>query len=175
LETEQQAYVLAVRANEYLWIWSATEAPRQATIGEVAHRMPADAWTRLNCGEGAKGPRWYDWVWSQLPQWGEAPDPWHRWALVRRSITDPTDVAYYLVFGPDETTLAQAVHVAGQRWTIEANFERAKGEVGLDQYEVRRWDGWYRHVTLCLLADAFLAVTRATANADAAKRGAPMT
>jgi SRSO17 transposase len=171
LEAERQAYVLAVRANEHLWLWSATEAPRQATIGEVTHQLADDAWTRLSCGNGTKGPRWYDWAWKRLPQWGAAADDWPRWALVRRSVTDPADIAYYLVFGPAATTLAQAVQVAGQRWMIEAGFERAKGEVGLDQYEVRRWDGWYRHITLCLLADAFLAVTRATAHRDAAKRG----
>jgi SRSO17 transposase len=63
--------------------------------------------------------------------------------------------------------------VAGTRWVIEESFARAKGEVGLDQYEVRRWDGWYRHITLCLLAHAYLEVTRATASGEPAKRGVP--
>ncbi|MDQ3493725.1 MAG: IS701 family transposase [Chloroflexota bacterium] len=175
LEAERHAYVLAVRANEYLWLWSATETPRQATISEFTHQLPADAWVRLSCGDGAKGVRWYDWAWQRLPQWGATADDWPRWVLVRRSVTDPTDIAYYLVFGPTATTLAQAAQVAGQRWMIEAGFERAKGEVGLDQYEVRRWDGWYRHITLCLLAHAFLEVTRAAEDGETAKGGAMMT
>ncbi len=94
---------------------------------------------------------------------------------MRRHVTDPAAVAYYLVFGPAETTVEQAVSVVGTRWAIEGGFECAKGEVGLDHDEVRRWDGWHRHVTLCLLADAFLAVTRATAHRDATKKGPRMT
>ena len=69
------------------------------------------------------------------------------------------------------TTRAEMARVAGTRWVIEEGFERAKGEVGLDQYEVRKWHGWYRHITLCLLAHAFLEVTRATANAGVGERG----
>ena len=175
LEAERQAYVLAVRANERLWTWSATVAPRQEPIGELAQRIPDDAWARLSCGDGTKGPRLYDWAWGPVPRWGDAGEAWHRWVLVRRSLADPAEVAYYLVFGPADTTVETAVQVAGTRWAIEGGFERAKGEVGLDQYEVRRWDGWYRHVTLCLLAHAFLEVTRAGANAETRKGGAPAT
>jgi len=170
-ETEHRAYALAVRANAYLWVWPEEGAPQQETLGTLAERIPSDAWVRRSCGDGAKGPRLYDWAWVAVPRWTDREGPWRQWALVRRSVADPTAVAYYLVCGPAATTLTQAVTVVGTRWVIEAGFERAKGEVGLDQYEVRRWEGWYRHITLCLLADAFLAVTRATANADAAKRG----
>ncbi len=175
LESERRAYALAVRANAYLWVWPEAESPRQETLGALTARLPDDAWVRLSCGDGAKGPRRYDWAWVAVPRWVDREGPWRQWVLVRRSIVDPTEVAYYLIFGPAATTVAQAVQVVGARWTIEAGFERAKGEVGLDQYEVRRWDGWHRHVTLCLLADAFLAVTRATANTDAEKRGASRT
>lgn len=82
-------------------------------------------------------------------------------------------MAYYRVFGPEATTVAEMARVAGTRWVIEEGFERAKGEVGLDQYEVRRWEGWHRHITLGLLAHAFLEVTRATANGTVVKKGAP--
>ena len=75
-------------------------------------------------------------------------------------------MAYYRAYGPEGTTLEELARVAGTRWAIEEGFERAKGEVGLDQYEVRSWTGWHRHVTLCLLAHAYLEVTRAAANAD---------
>jgi SRSO17 transposase len=89
------------------------------------------------------------------------------WLLARRSLSDPTDLAYYLCHGPADTSLGELVRVAGARWAIEESFQSAKGEVGLDHYQVRRYDAWYRHITLAMLAHAFLTVTRA----DAAKRG----
>jgi SRSO17 transposase len=82
--------------------------------------------------------------------------------LVRRSLEDKPGQAYYVVFAPKaQAKLQTLVEVAGQRWQIEVGFEAAKGECGLDQYEVRRWPGWYRHVTLALLAHAVLAGLRA--------------
>jgi SRSO17 transposase len=80
---------------------------------------------------------------------------------VRRSVTQPQDLECYVVFGPAQTTLAELVRVAGSRWSIESCFEVAKGEFGLDQYEVRRWDAWHRFITLVLLAQAFVSVVRA--------------
>ena len=78
----------------------------------------------------------------------------------RMNLVEPGELAYYVCFGPESTTLEELVRVAGTRWTIEECFEEAKGEVGLDQYEVRKWDGWYRHITLAMLAHACLAVVR---------------
>ena len=97
---------------------------------------------------------------------------WGRWLLARRSLSDPTELAYYRVFAPADTPLEEAVRAAGSRWSIEEGFERAKGEVGLDQYEVRRWDAWHRHITLALLAHAYLEVTRLAAT-ETGKKGAP--
>jgi SRSO17 transposase len=94
------------------------------------------------------------------------PEGWAQWLLIRRSVTTLEEVAFYRAFGPEHTPVADLARVAGTRWTIEEGFQHAK-EVGLDQYEVRRWEGWYRHVTLCLLAQAFLAVTRATTQTGA--------
>ena len=85
------------------------------------------------------------------------------WLLVRRSIAKPDELAYYVCFGPEDVALEELVRVAGARWAIEESFEEAKGQVGLDQYQVRRWVGWYRHITLVMLAQAFLAVTRCQA------------
>ena len=82
------------------------------------------------------------------------------WRRVRRSIAKPGELAYYVCFGPVDTTLEEPVRVAGTRWTIAECFEEAQGEVGPDQYEVRKWDGWYRHITLAMLAHACLAVVR---------------
>ena len=76
--------------------------------------------------------------------------------MVRRSVAKPEELAYYVCFGPAETALEELVRVAGIRWTIEECFEEAKGQVGLDQYEVRKWDGWYRYITLAMLAHAYL-------------------
>ena len=99
--------------------------------------LPVEGWTRLSAGDGAKGPRWYDWRWVSL---ADPVDPtWRRWLLVRRSLSEPTDLTAYVVFAPPPTTLEEVVRVAGSRWTVESSFEAAKGEVGLDQYEVRSW------------------------------------
>ena len=100
----------------------------------------------------------YDWAWLPL----DAPEQagFAHWLLVRRSLSDPSELAYYLVFAPAQTALATLVSVAGTRWSIEAAFESGKGEVGLDHYEVRSWHGWYRHMTLALVAHALLSVIR---------------
>jgi hypothetical protein len=123
-------------------------------------------------GEGAKGPRWYDWCWRPL---ADPVDPaWRRWLLVRRSISEPAELRAYVVFAPQVTTLEEVVRVAGARWTIESSFEAAKGEVSLDDYEVRNWTGWYRHITLARWAYALLTVRRAGALAvEALKKSLP--
>jgi SRSO17 transposase len=157
-------YVLGVAANQYVWVgWE------QQRIDAVMRGLNASDWIRLSCGEGTKGPRVYDWARVELntPVAG-----WTRWALCRRSLAEPEDLAYYLVFVPDATSLAAIVQAAGSRWQIEEAIAEAKGEVGLDHYEVRSWRGWYRHLTLALLAHAYLVVTRSTtATLEAAKGG----
>ena len=125
----------------------------------VLAALPADDWTRHRVGAGAKGPRWYDWCW--VPLAAPMHPAWRRWLLVRRSVSQPTELTAFVVFAPQATTLAEAVHVAGTRWTIESSFEAAKGDVGLDHYEVRSWTGWYRHITLAMWAYALLAIVRA--------------
>ena len=107
---------------------------------------------------GYKGPWVYDWARVELRPLKEPGQGY--WRRVRRSIAKPGELAYYVCFGPVDTTLEEPVRVAGTRWTIAECFEEAKGEVGLDQYEVRKWDGWYRHITLAMLAHACLAVVR---------------
>ena len=124
---------------------------------------PADAWARLEVTPGSKESRVYDWARARLPYL--TADGWAQWMLLRRAVDEPAEVAYYRAYGPAAAPLEELARVAGARWQIEEGFERAKGEVGLDHYEVRRWDGWHRHVTLCLLAHAYLEVARAGANA----------
>lgn len=129
----------------------------------------------LSAGHGSKGLREYRWAWTELTRLGNAPN--QHALLVREAMTTNTrgeyDRAYYLVFAPARTTLAAVAQVAGARWTIEQGFEAAKQEVGLDEYEVRKYDGWYRYITLALFAHAFLTVVRAQATPG--KKGAPRT
>ncbi len=165
LEERCQRYVLGVASNQYVWAGF-----YQLRVDELIQGLGEDTWQRLSCGEGSKGPRVYDWASTRL----NCPvQEWERWALCRRSLADPDELAYYLVFVPAGTPLDEVVRAAGRRWTIEEAIEQAKGEVGLDQYEVRSWRGWYRHITLSMLAHSYLAVTRIAANSEAAKGGAP--
>jgi SRSO17 transposase len=168
LEARAQPFVLTVASNEVLWYGGV----RQVSAKKIAASLDEGAWQRLSAGEGEKGPRLYDWVRAALFRMAEP--EWEHWLLVRRSIEDPTDLAYYVVFAPSGTSLEALVRVAGRRWTIETAFEVAKQEAGLDQYEVRSWRGWYRHITLSMLASAFLAVTRSRAHADGGERGGCM-
>jgi SRSO17 transposase len=154
LEEQDHAYVMAVSGKEYVW-----RAGRQHQVKSVLAALGTEGWERLSAGDGTKGPRWYDWCW--LPLAAPWQSDWRRWLLVRRSLRDPAELTAYVVFAPHATTLATVVQVAGSRWTIERSFEEAKGEVGLDHYEVRSWTGWYRHITLAMWAYALLTVLRA--------------
>jgi SRSO17 transposase len=145
-------YVLAVTSGQRLG---------GRRVDAWAAGVPPEGWHRLSAGEGSKGPRLYDWAY--LPCRGGAPAGRTKGLLVRRKLDEPDELAFYLTLAPEGTDLATLVRVAGTRWTIEACFEAAKGEVGLDQYEVRSWTGWHRHVTLAMLAHAYLAAVRATA------------
>ncbi len=155
---EQQAvpHVLAIKSNEPLWLGT-DQGPAQVKAAQVL----LEDWERLSAGDGAKGPRIYDWTRMPIRPMKE-PDQGY-WLLVRRSIAKPEELAYYVCFGPKEATLEVLVQVASTRWAIEESFEEARGQVGLDQYEVRKWVGWYRHITLAMLAQAFLAVSRCQA------------
>src|SRR6266699_1357868 len=167
LEARDLSYVLAIKATQPLWA-ATKQGPAEVAAGELAARLPARAWRRLSAGDGAKGPRTYDWARLALvrPGWpGRG-----FWLLVRRRLSDG-ELAYYACFGPARTTLAGLVRVAGIRWAVEESFQTAKDQVGLDHYEVRRWDAWYRHVSLVLVAHAFLAAVRASALAPAAADG----
>jgi SRSO17 transposase len=127
----------------------------------LAASAPAQAWNRLTAGDGTKGPRLYDWAMAALPAAREPGEGPERWLLIRRSIADPDDLAYYLCSGPAGTTISQLARTAGARWAIEECFASAKNETGLDHYQVRRYDAWHRHITLAMLAHAYLAVTAA--------------
>lgn len=156
LEQRHQRYVLAVASNTYVWRGMA-----QVTAGEVLREVKPKDWTVLSAGKGAKGPRVYEWARVQV---NSHTGTLARWLLFRRSLTDATEVASYLVHASANTSLEAMVQAAGSRWSVEECFESAKGEVGLDEYEVRSYAGWYRHMTLCMVAHAFLAASRVLAN-----------
>ena len=147
-ERHRRGYVLAVTSKQYLG---------QRPVANWIKRLPRKAWQRLSAGDGAKGPRLYDWAY--IPYNGGALG-FQCGLLVRRSIAKPTELTFYLTHAPKDTALDKLARVAGLRWPIESLFEQGKGEVGLDQYEVRSWVGWHRHITLSMFALAYLAVVR---------------
>jgi SRSO17 transposase len=155
LEEQELSYVLGVTAQYRVFTGHTRE-----WAAAVVKRLPEGAWSRVSCGAGSKGERVYDWV--RLPL-GAPRGERQRWLLARRSLSDPTQRAYYIGSAPPDTSLEQLVRVVGTRWAIEESFKTAKGEVGLDHYEVRSWHGWYRHITLALFAHAYLTVLRAAA------------
>ena len=174
LEQQERPFVLAIRSNEKLWSTLDDKMGRH-TAAALAAAVPEAAWQRLSAGAGAKGERLYDWARVRLMRLQQP--PWEHWLLVRRHPSKPDQLAYYVVFGLADTSLATLARVAGRRWAIEECFEVAKQEVGLADYEIRSRHGWYRHITLAMLALAFLAAMRvklkATAATASGKKGPP--
>jgi SRSO17 transposase len=157
LEGQRRPYVLAVRANQYVW-----SGFRQATVAALAQALPKRAWHTITIAAGSKGPRRYAWAW--MPVNHDLGPQWRRWLLIRRSLDESEELAYYIAAGPSRTTLTRLAQTAGARWSVEGGFESAKQEVGLADYEVRSWTGWHRHITLSLLAHAVLAAVRSLAD-----------
>ena len=154
--------MMAIQSNEKLWTLT-DKGPRQVRADRLAAQVDEGDWVRCSAGDGAKGPRVYDWAAVEIRPLRE-PGKGH-WLLARRRVANPEEpnpeeLAYYVCYGPSGTALEELVRVSGRRWTIEECFEEPKGQVGLDQYEVRQWDGWYRHITLAMLAHAYLTVIR---------------
>jgi SRSO17 transposase len=165
LEGCGMAHVLAIKSSEVLAVG---DGPAKLSAAQLAAAVPTEAWVGASAGQGAKGRRLYDWTRIQLA--GPAAPGMARWLLARRSRRDG-ELAFYACFGPASTSLVGLVRVAGTRWAIEDGFQQAKNEVGLDHYEVRKWPGWYRHITLALLAHAFLVVTRTKATSGNRAKG----
>ena len=166
LEARRQPYVLAVAADQRLW----RQDMRQHRVDAHADQLPGRAWKRLSAGQGAKGERLYDWA---LMPWAEG-EGWEHALLVRRSLEAEPEYAFYFTYTrKKQSTLKTLVAVAGRRWAIESAFQMAKGECGLDHYEVRHWQGWYRHITLSMLALAVLAVLRAGEKKTFRQEGSP--
>ena len=190
VSAHRRLYVLAVPNNTLLWATRPPEGearrerearPRAkaqlaagvlpaTTVLALALGWPDSKWQRLSIAEGAKGPRLYDWAYQRIVESRDRlPGP-DGWLVVRRSLSDPTELAYFLSNAPADTPLLKLAQVAGSRYTIEQCFEEGKGETGLDEYEVRYWHSWYRHITLSMMAHAWLASVR---NKAEAQKGGP--
>jgi hypothetical protein len=142
---------------------------RKKRIEQHVERLPEEAFSEVRPARDCSGSRPWEWACCDV-----AADPekgMRRWPLVRRSTDDPEDRGYYQAYGSEATPIEELVRVCQERWAVEECFAEAKGEVGLDHYEVRRWDAWYRHVTLCLLAHAFLVTVCLAARNEEDARG----
>lgn len=153
LEDQDLAYALAVPSIEVVGVQTRTGLllADVASIAQQAFR--ARDWQRLSQSLGTKGERLFDWARLPIVHAGVADG--RQWLVVRRCLDDPHELAYYLVWAPPETPLPTMVAAIGARWRIEEDLEASKA-LGLDHYEVRSYLGWYRHLTLVLLAYAFL-------------------
>jgi hypothetical protein len=140
-----------VSGKEYVW-----QGLKQNKTGSILKALPEDGWLEASCGNGSKGIRVYDWTTAAInppPAEGFA-----RTLLVRRSQTSPDDVQAYICFAPSNTPMQKLIEIAGTRWTIETCFKESKSQTGLDQYEVRSYNGWYKHITFACIALALLSV-----------------
>jgi SRSO17 transposase len=160
LEDQDIWYVVAIWCSDTL-----TTAEGERRADDLIAAVPSRSWQKISAGAGAHGPREYHW--ARVP----VRAGWERgrghWLLARRSISDPAEIACYACYGPSRSSTADLAWAAGSRWHIEECLQQAKGEAGLDQYQVRTWRAWYAHITLSMLALAWLAASKA----QAVKRG----
>lgn len=176
IQAHGRFYVLAVSANTQVWTERpqveepqehsggqprlAPGAPTARMVSEVVASLPTHAWKRLAVLEGEKGPIQYHWARTRVVESRDGlPGP-YVWLLARRSLTDPKQLAYYLAYAPPSNSLETLVRVTSSGYTVEQCIEVAKGETGLDEYELRFWHSWYRHITLSMIAHAWLAHIR---------------
>jgi SRSO17 transposase len=156
LEERDVSYVLAIRRSDTL-----TTPEGEQRADALITAAPAQVWQRLSAGAGAHGLREYDW--ARIPAQPRCRPGRGHWLLARRSITDPGEIAYYACYGPRRSSVADLAWTAGSRWHIEECFQQARNEAGLDHYQVRSWRAWYAHITLSMLALAWLAASKAQA------------
>ncbi|HEY7423347.1 MAG TPA: IS701 family transposase [Gemmataceae bacterium] len=156
LEENGQPYLLAVPANQPLF-----DGVSRSTVQGIADELSVQDWQRSSAGEGTKGPREYDWAVRALGAVDK--HGWQWWLVVRRHRKQADNRAYFFARGPAATSCKELIAVAGMRWRVEECLELAKGDCGLDEYEVRSWVGWHRHVTLSLWALAVVAAIRTRA------------
>jgi SRSO17 transposase len=173
-------YVLAVRTPTPVWsarprvvepepqargrprtkVRRADGAAPATTVKAVVASWPTRRWQSLTVAEGEKGLITYDWACQRVVESRDGlPGP-DAWLIARRALSDPTDIAYYLSNAPADMPLLKLAQVASSRYTVEQCIAEAKSETGLDEYEVRYWHSWHRHITLSMLAHTWLASVR---------------
>lgn len=151
LEENEKSYVMSVSGKAYVW-----KGHEQLSVGSILKSLSQEGWLEASCGDGSKGARLYDWLLLPIN-----PGPivgYARFLMIRRSKSDPNELRAYICFAPIDTPAEKLIEVAGMRWTVETCFKESKSEVGLDQYEVRSYDGWYKHITLACIAMALITV-----------------
>lgn len=173
-------YVLAVRTYTPVWterpqviepepqergrprtkVRLAEGAPAAITVKEVVDSWSESRWQSLTVAEGEKGLITYDWACQRIVEKCDGLPGQDAWLIARRSLSEPNDIAYYLSNAPVDMPLLKLAQVASTRYTVEQCIEEAKGETGLDEYEVRHWHSWHRHITLSMMAHAWLASVR---------------
>ncbi|WP_425465293.1 IS701 family transposase [Nonomuraea diastatica] len=166
LEERRMGYVLAIAGNRRVELEGV-----QVNAAEVAARVADRHWHRYRAGQGAKGPRWYAWAWAHID---ENATNGYRWLLIRRNLTTG-ELAFYRCYAPTRQPLIALVKIAGVRWAVEESFQAAKGQAGLDHYQVRGWTAWHRHITLAMLALALLAAIAAAQPSSTTDDGIPLT
>lgn len=165
LESHNQHYVLGISSQQRLWV-----NLKPVRIDKIVKEIPENEWIRHSVGHGTKGERIYDWI--SWPTGVKNETNCQCYALARRSVSKPDEYAYYICYAPENTSTQTLAEAAGKRWNIECCFETAKQETGLDEYEIRSWHGWYRHITLSMVALAYLSAIRsACQNEMAEKKG----
>jgi hypothetical protein len=155
LEDQQIGYVLGVKCDTHV-----STAVGRIRVDELTSRVPKNAWETYSCADGSKGPRLYDWTLIETTE-SAGPSRQLRHVLVRRGRDEKAELAFFLAHSPQPVPLATLVTVAGRRWGVEECFQAGKNEVGLDHYQVRLYRAWYRHVTLAMFAQAWLAISAA--------------
>jgi len=153
LEDIGKQYVMSVSGKTFVW-----RGMQQIRVSKIMGQLPDNGWQRLSAGAGSKGEKVYDWL--ALPLLC-ATKGFQKYFLVRRSLSHPDKLRGYLCYCKENTPLSALIRVTGTRWTVEMCFAETKGEVGFDHYEVRSWQGWYRHITLAMCAHALLSVLKA--------------
>ncbi|MGW6412332.1 IS701 family transposase [Streptomyces vinaceus] len=155
MEQRAISHVMCVKTSDTV----ITRGAGERRVDDLVAALAPQAWKRLSAGKGSHGERMYQWARIPIRIWWE--NGHGHWVLARRSLKDPTDLAYYVCYGPVRTRLKDLVRVAGARWAVEECFQTAKGECGLDHYQVRLYHAWYRHITLAMAALAALTAVRA--------------
>jgi SRSO17 transposase len=155
-----RVYVLSVASRVWAAPLTAQTFTEACSVKETIAALPPEVWERRSVGAGSKGERFYDWAFCRVRELRNRHLGPEVWLLARRSVSEPTEMAYYFSNAPADFSRQRLAEIASSRFAVEQCFEEAKAETGLDEYEARHWHCWYRHITLSMMAHAWLASIR---------------